>query len=400
MNKINSIKAYIKSSSILLSSQIIKASLAILISILFTRLTSAEIYGSYQFIYAVLVTLTIFSLPGMNSSMISEVVNSREGAYKKNMLISKRFSLLSIPIFLVISAIFFLKQNYYLSLAILISGLLSPLYYCYTVWVSYYQAKKLFKKIAVNEIILSISGTSLIIILLIYFPNQIIFLVISTLSLSILINYFIYKKSKKYIKNELESKDWKKYGFFLSLITLPRSLMSNIDLILVGIYVGIVEVAIYGVGTKIIIQLQKMLKVFLFTATPHIAKKNIFGKKEYLSIFLISLFVSLILIILLPKIIILLFTDSYSNSIIIAQIFSASIPFFILEDLYRKHIKFFLKNKKVQLAESLIAPSINLMLTIILLIFGGIVGLVIARSLKNLINLSTLYLFKKIIYNL
>ena len=119
--------------------------LGIVLAVVFTRLSTKVIYGQYQFVFALIDTFLILSLPAINTAVMEAVVRGKE---KSVLLAIKRrlqFGLTGSLVFLLIGIYFYVfKQMFLLAGAFLGVAIFFPFYNIVNTVFAYYDAKKKF----------------------------------------------------------------------------------------------------------------------------------------------------------------------------------------------------------------------------------------------------------------
>ena len=85
-------------------------------------MVTREVFGEYQFVLSVLAIISILSIPGLNISLIRSVARGYEGDYKKVVKVSFKWSLLGVPVLLMVGSYYYLHQRQLLGIALMISS--------------------------------------------------------------------------------------------------------------------------------------------------------------------------------------------------------------------------------------------------------------------------------------
>jgi len=360
-----------------------------------TRYISKDIVGQYNFYLSILAIIAIFSIPGLNTSTIEAVAKNNDGVYKKAVKTSFKWSWFgSLVLILIAIYFYFIKNDQTLFLASLITAFLFPFLYTPNTWRSFLIGKQKFKQLNFLSSLQSILYLTAMILVIIFSHGNLIWIISVYLLIQIIANIFSYFFSQRYIQNNNENSDWKEYGFFLTKMQILNLLTSNLDSIMIGIFIDMKSLAIYSVGKKMITSLQGLIKEFSNIYLAKIAKREKINFKKYFYISILTFIFSIITIIFTPFIM-RIFFPGYENSVIIAQLFLAFLAIWIFDLFLGYETSYNLKNKKIIFYKNIITPITYFILIIPALIFFQEIGLVLAVSFKNIINIIIFWKFYK-----
>jgi len=92
----------------------------------------------------------------------------------------------------------------------------------------------------------------------------------------------------------------------------------------------------------------------------------------------------------------LLFSEKYTDSIFLSQIFILFLPVFIISVLYENHFIFNLKNKKILAIKTIAMPIVMVLIMIPVLFKYNIAGLAFLVGFRSVINIIFMYLLNSI----
>jgi len=121
--------------------QFVEVVAGISISIVFARLASQEVYGQYQFILSIFATISVLSIPGLNTSIIKSTAEEKDGEYKNIVKISFFWSFLGIPILFAIGMYYYLTGGATLGIALIIASIFFPFFYAPTPGIIFCRAR-------------------------------------------------------------------------------------------------------------------------------------------------------------------------------------------------------------------------------------------------------------------
>jgi O-antigen/teichoic acid export membrane protein len=356
-------------------------------SVAFARLASSEVFGNYQLVISIIATLAILSIPGLNTSIIQSTARGFDGSYIRSVRISFLWSLLGVPALLVIGAYYYYFQGHAVGMALMVSSVFFPFLYAPNTWDAFFQGKELFRLSTIYSLIQAIINTAAMVAVLIIWKNNLIAITLLYLSSLGLFNILWYQRSKRRVTNTNVDKSTLSYGWFLTKIGILETLSSQMDRIIVGIYFGPKELAVYSIGMTVARKIYDLVKSFLALASPRISRSNTVSSIKYLKIFIATAFLAVILIVLFPFIIPLLYSEKYHESVILSQLSIAFLPFFVLHSLYSTHVYLFLRNRLVIAINSVVTPFVYTGLMIVFILTWGITGLALFSGFFYIVRL-------------
>ena len=366
------------------------------LSVAFARLASKEVFGHYQYFISILGIISIISIPGLNTSIIQSTARGFEGSYKKAVKTSFLWSLIGVPVLLILGGYYYAYQDQALGLVFMLASVFFPFLYAPNTWDAFFQGKERFDLSAKYISIQSIINTVALISVIFFFQNNLLLIILVYLASLVVFNVLWYLKSLKYIKKDDEEKDTIKYGWFLTKIRLPSLIAAHIDKIIIGIFLGPVELAVYSIGINFSKKFISFVKSFLSIASPKISQTNTVSLKKYSVAFLATAVGTVGLYLAFPYLISLLYTDKYLESIFLARLVIIFLPFYVINALYKSHFLFYVRNRSILLAESLIFPISKILLMIPLIIYFSTKGLAFLTGFQFLLNTIIFYILAKL----
>lgn len=369
------------------------------LSIAFANLISQENYGIYKYILATASLLSITSLPGINTSLISSVARGYEGNIKKAIKIKSKWAALGGALSILIALYYYWQSNFTLAIGLFIAGIFMPIIEGFVLYGPYLQGKKLFKNSAIYSIKTQLS-ISISIILALFFIKKIFVIIFIYYAVTASIGVLLMKYTlKKYRLNNKINDDDIKFGKNLSIMNIIGTLASNLDKILMWHFLGAAPLAIYSFAIAPITQIQGILKSVNILSLPKFSSQDPSAIKKSLNrklnTFTFLLVIPIVIYILIAPFIFKIFFPQYLPSVIYSQIFAVSLIFFpqrLISQALTAH-----KKTKILYKLKIIQSFIKIMSLIILLPLYGIMGAIIALIIPRLVDFFLLrYYLKKI----
>jgi O-antigen/teichoic acid export membrane protein len=360
------------------------------LSVAFARLASQEVFGQYQFVLSVLSIVALFSVPGLNTSLIQSVARGCDGDYRRVVKTSFMWSLLGIPALLVVGMYYYSFQSHSLGIAFMIASIFFPFFYAPNTWDSFLQGKSRFDVLARYASVQAIINSVVTALVVFFFHENLIFIIVIYLISHTFFNGYYYYKSLEYIKNDEREDDTLKYGWFLTRIGVLNVIASNIDKIVVGIFLSQAQLAVYSVGILFSKQVQNITKSLLGITVPKQIKQGDISSRNYFKIFIISSGVLVCFWAFSPFLISFLFSEKYAEAVFLTRISFLFYPIFVLSIIYKNKFIFGKKERNIKI-ESISSPIIRIMLMFIVLPVYGMAGMAFLVSFQYFITIATLY---------
>jgi O-antigen/teichoic acid export membrane protein len=367
--------------------QIVTLSAGLLLSITFARFTSQEVLGQYQLILSTIAIVSLFSIPGLNNSLLQAAAKSFDGDYKKVVKKSFIWSLLGVPALLIWGAYYYFSKDQTLGLSLMASSIFFPFFYAPNTWDSFLQGKKRFDvsaKYSITQSVVNLLATVSVIFLS---HGNLFFIVLMYLASYTFFNVFYYFKSFKFISNSNTDKDTIEYGWFLTKLNIFSVIADNFDKMAVGIFLGAKELAVYFMGITVVKIIFDFSKTLHSIFAPKIAVYDTAKFKNYLKLFFAIAPFTIIIYFLLPVVIPLLFSNEYVQSVRLSQISIIFLPFIFVNLFYLSHFLYYVKNKKLFAWHTVILYSSKIIFMIPLMIYFGTKGLAFMFGFQAVLSL-------------
>lgn len=223
-----------------------------LLSFVFARLGTKETLGQYQYVLSLLMLVSIFALPGLNTAALEAVAKGREGGVIRAKRLSFFFSLIAALVLVIIGAYkIFFSSHILLGETLIVAGILAPLYYAFNIWNIYYDGKSLFKESSLRTVILYIVLDAALIIGLLLHLDVLGLILVYLLVHIFLLGLYFFEVTKKIEDRSNDQIDFK-FGVNSSIQRFVFNLSNNIPALALAALFGVEAVAIYFIGYFII----------------------------------------------------------------------------------------------------------------------------------------------------
>jgi O-antigen/teichoic acid export membrane protein len=370
--------------------QMTSSVLSLLLVIAFANLLPKETYGLYKYILSIAGLMNIFTLTGMNNAVARNVARGNDGALRTSVRYQLKWNILMFLAFIIIGGYYFSNNDINLAISLWILGVFVPLILAFNTYGSYLEGKRQFSLASISSIIsTTIYVVGILLTLLI--SKEVVWIIaayaVTTFTSTILFYLITLYKFKPPLKDE---GDTLKYGRELTFIGLIGPIASQIDKVILAHFWGSAQLAIYSLAMAVPERATSLLKNWVGIGFPKFSTKtqgeinSVFYKRIFQGMFL-GVIASVGYIILAPFLFKYILPQ-YIDSILYSQILAISLIFAIPN----RYISLLLVSQKLSkriFINSLIQSSTRILLYIVMGVWGGIMGLIVANVSMSFIGL-------------
>lgn len=241
---------------------------------IFARLATKEIFGFYQFVLSVFAVVGILSIPGLNTAVLRDVSRGNDGDYVPAVKKSFIWSLLGIPVIVLVGAYNYITGNQELGIILMVVSIFFPFFYAPNTWGAFLQGKTQYKKFAIFGIFQSlINALATATILLLNSRNALLIISVYLLSYSIY-GIICYYKTLKYVQNKKSSGETIKYGWFLTKINFFNFIGESADKVIIGTLLSPVSLAIFSVISVLPFRMKMVIKSAVSISFPKMSQDD------------------------------------------------------------------------------------------------------------------------------
>ncbi|MEK7614422.1 MAG: oligosaccharide flippase family protein [Patescibacteria group bacterium] len=379
--------------------------ISLILIIFFANYLPKETYGTYRYILSLAGVLNVFALNGMNSAVARAVATGHEGALRTSVRYQFKWNLLMFTTFFVLGGYYFVNGNSLFATSFLILGIFVPFTLALNTYGAYLEGKKEFKFANISSVISSFMYAAGM-LAAILFSGEVFWLItayaVTTFASTLFFYIVILRKFKPPVA---EAGETLKYGRRLTFIGFIEPLTSQIDKIILAHFWGPAQLATYSLAMAVPGRLTSFIKVWVGLGSPKFATKmpeeiNTVFYKRILQGMFIGAIVAFFYILFSPYLFKYLLPQ-YLDGVFYSQILAIGLVF----AMPNRYISLLLVSQKLSgtiFTTSLIQVVIKILLYVVLGIWGGIMGLVLAYVAVSfvgmLINIA-MWRFKNPKYN-
>jgi len=372
----------------------------LLTSVIFANYLTPQDFGIYRYLIGLSALLAAISLTGLSHAILQTAAKKYFAFYRETLWFNGIYSS-GITVSAIIGAFYYWwNDNDLLALGCLCIGLLEPLIVTFSNTAAYLQGSQRFTEAATLHTLKTITVTLGSLIAL-YFSDNILVLLISYLATSLLTNliaHWYYIPTYATSTPTEVSTRYRSYAVHTSARNLIANVANRLDTIIVFTLLGAPELALYIIATIIPEQIKGSVKNLAslllqkYTKNDNIDQLRKSVPKRSLQLLLILVVLTILYIAFSPILYNLLF-PKYESAVLLSQILALAFPALILYVPYS-----ILQSKVAEKALHKITVYSSLsqvLITIVLIHFFGLLGAIIAKVIHRyillLLSLKNLY---------
>jgi len=371
-----------------------------ILSLMYANLISKQLYGQFTYVLSFVSLFSMFAYPAMDMIIAPSAAKDKDGIFRQAILKTLPWGLVSGLMFLPLIIFYLIKpsQDWLIIAAFAACLLITPIIYSFRFWGSFLVGKKQFKKYFYFSIFGNLLNLIAMATVLIFSKNLLLLVVIS-LSVQSLTQLI----PSIYILSQVHKpKGSAKFSSFARKTNLVRTLSVfaiYLDKIIIGKFLGFEAIAVYSFAEVMPQYIKGVFKNIITTSVPKLANlnkkeisKNFLKKMLPFSILAVSVIVAYIIA---SPFNFHVFFPRYNDAVFLSQLYAASmifgIPALLLSHLFQNQIATNAVN-----VINIVKSIISIILVVVFLILWGLMGVILARLMTQLIALAmSLYLFRK-----
>jgi len=359
---------------------------AILLTVVLTHLLSPEEYGLYSYLYSLIGMVSLTLALGVKPVILREAARGNVGFVRTATLYQLRF----LPLFvLVIIAMAWFFQRQVVGPTLLLIAFIAPFTYIFDSYAYVLAGRAQFQRSAwLRFVVVGVTSTASIgVVYLTRNPLAGIFAYFSTLAIARGIIFFAITRGA--VPESVENREALHRSNHLSVVNILGTARLYLDRLVVGSSLGLASVSYYGIGYAYGDLLTAAGKVASNVSLPVVAKKSQekvrAASKQYFWL-LVVLVVggAVVLSILARPLVSLVFPESYSGTIRLAQILPFVLSFKALGTFFAKIIEI-RSDTKTLYRVNLTSYSLEILAVASLTPLFGLTGLIAGEAVAYLV---------------
>ena len=308
----------------------IEISLGLITTYFVVRVLSKESFGSYHFILSCIGVFSIFSLKGLNNSVMQAIARGFPGTFRKAVKIAFYTSFIGSLILAAMACWYYLKDNHELAYGFSIAAILFPFVHGLLQWKSIHMGEEKFCTYFLYNSLSLLIMYPLIIVSVIFIPGTLLVPLTLVLVIPSVFNLLMTIVNYRQIQVNAPVEDNNiSYGIKTTFYTSFYTVAMQVDRLLLFFFLSPVALATYVVADRIADIFRNITQDLSVVLAPKFAKCDSYSRKldRYLKVFVLVYGVIIIIFAftMLPWLMVVLFGEKYIDSIPYAQALLCSV---------------------------------------------------------------------------
>jgi O-antigen/teichoic acid export membrane protein len=363
--------------------------LAFVISIAFANLVPKEQFGIYQYLLSLATIIGALTMTGMNSAVTQAVARGYDGVLESSVRLQLKLAAIPFIAGALMAGYYALNGNILIAIGVLLVAMLTPVANAFNTYAAYLNGKHDFRGIFFGATLTNALYYGSILLAIIIEPNAFALITVNLCVNTGIAAWLYFRTLRLYQPGDTDDPTALSYGTHLSLMNMLDIFVTQADAVLIFHFLGAVPLAIYNFACAIPERIGGLFKFLVYAGPPKFAQSTprelaplLIGKT--IRAMLAGLLVALLYIAFAPLLFHLLF-PKYLDSLPYTQVYAliivltaGSMP---ITALISQRLKTELYIFKI------VGPLLHFVLQVSFLITWGLMGILVARLLSNLINI-------------
>lgn len=294
------------------------------------RALSKELFGEYHFILSCIGILAIFSLKGLNNSVMQAIARGFPGTYRKAVKVAFSASFVGSFILGVLACWYYFQDSTELAYGFAIAALLSPFVHGLLQWKSIHMGEESFGSYFLYNSLALLIMYPLIIISVYLMPGTLLVPLTLILIVPSILNLCLTVLNYRKIRADAPIEDGNiAYGIKTTFYTSFYIVSMHVDKLLLFIFLSPAVLATFVVADRIADLFRNITQDLSVVLAPKFAKHDYYSSKldRYLKVFVLVYGAAIIIFAftILPWLVTFLFGENYIDSIPYAQALLCSV---------------------------------------------------------------------------
>lgn len=352
------------------------------------RSMSKDAFGEYNMVLNTVGILTIFSLSGLNNSLMQAVARGYAGTYRATVPIAFGSSFIGSAVLAVMGVWYLQQAQAQMGQALLTAALLFPFAHGLVQWKSIITGGERFGKLLVHDGATSIVTYGSVIGAVYLYPGQYVFPIVLTLAVPALYNVILTATHLRQIppRAPVEQQNIR-YGITTSVYSGLGAIGANVDRVLLFWFLSPTALAVFVAAGRVPDLLSGIMQDVSAVLAPRLAKQLSYTSRLDRVFRLLSLLYGAVIVLFaftaMPFVVTFLFGDNYADAIPYAQALACSVVAGNLANLRFRFVRSRVDARGFR-DVTLVSSGIRLVAFAILVPSFGLVGAVIAIFLYRL----------------
>lgn len=248
----------------------------VILTVIYTRLVTQQVFGEYRFYFAALAFFTILSMPQIPTAVVQAVARGYHGCFRQGFRAMLRFSFLVTAAFLLGAAYFFFTDQVRLWPYFLLTGLLFPLFHPFRIYIGYLHARERFREASLALTVETLASFAASLAVMLVSPEAgHVWMAYLLSRILVRITFFLLIR-RRYPETWSGTADAGavKYGVHLTMSDFLPGLLTSSERVIITFLAGLDGLAIFSVARTIAKPAEPVMRPITRLFLPRLSKKR------------------------------------------------------------------------------------------------------------------------------
>ncbi len=365
----------------------------LLLVVILARFADKQFFGEFQFVSNAVAFAMLFSLPGMDTSVVQSVARGFSSSFVFGVREKLKWGLAGSLLLIGMAAFFKFVRFEGFWPVFIGAAFLFPLYAGYTGVLAYFRGKEEFHRAALYDCL--IAFVVFVVVLTAFLVSKSLLVMFLSSLLSVIIVFWIVY-SRIDVNEKPVDKNMVSFGRHLTFMNSLNYVVPYVDKLVVGLFAGFDVLAVYYVATAFTPYVSATGRLFTVLLLPKLSRRlpdhsRCIKRLFWWFVLAVACFVG-ILALIIPWLVPFVFSEKYVDAVFYAQFSLIYLAFFLPSTVI---YAFFLGRRKTNVlyVYNLGIGVLNLLLLGLFVYLFGVFGAVLAKVVLGIVGFAFLVVF-------
>lgn len=315
---------------LLTGQRVFQKSFGLISTYFIVRALTQDEFGTYSYVISVASLMTIFGFTGFKNALMQSIARGHAGTYRKVIPLSLAGCLIGTFLMLVMAYYYKTSGDNTLSNSLLAAALLLPFYEGLSQWRQITIGKENFKSFFKLETGWQFAMHASMVAVAIFYPNNVFLAVLVFMGVPSLLNAILTIRDLRSLNpEETSERESIGYGIKTSFYAAFNTIAVQSDKLLLFMFMSPASVAVFVAAERIPELMRNMVQDGIAVMAPRFAREKTYSRKLDNALkkaaLAIGLAIAAFSVLILPWLLLIIFGESYAQSIPYAQALALSV---------------------------------------------------------------------------
>lgn len=367
--------------------QVLVSASSLILTLCLVRILDQAEYGMYSYILSLAGVVGIFTHSGMDPAITQAVARGADRSVIRGFFEKFRWSIPVSLVALSVGGYYLIRENTILGVSIIVIGLTTPLFAASSLYGSYWNGKKQFKKLAFDNVFRNVSIT-LSILLAAYLTHDVLYTALTYFIVSTLISgvrFYLLTRRIPHTTSD-DHTEALHFGKHMSIMDIIGNVSTYLDKIIVFQFLGATPLAFYALAMAPIKQMSSVTRIIRTLVFPKFSTRSAHELKALMrhkvTVFFFALMGVTILYCIFAELFFTTLFPEYHDAVRYSQVLSLSLLF--MPSVLHLEALTALNRKRDLYVVNITKTAVRITLLIILVPLYGVWGAIMTYLLSQM----------------